>query len=60
MSLNKKEIKELSGLYTSYYITEVYNIRDLGRMRTLENKATRSQLTRLLDKFGISHNEEFN
>lgn len=51
--------RELLGLYNSYYNTECTGVRDLGRMRVLENKATKLQLIKLLNVFGVSYDEVF-
>ena len=59
MALNKKEAGELLGLYNSYYNTECIWVRDLGRIRALENKATELQLIKLLSVFGVSYDEVF-
>lgn len=57
--LTKTELEELDSLYTSYYGTDVWGLRDFARMTYLEKKGTEAQIRELLEKHGVSYDREF-
>ena len=60
LGLNIAEYKELAGLYISYYEVDCYSTHNLRRMYQLESKATDTQLTVLLAKYGLTLDDVFN